>query len=138
VVMTGRGRHLGTEVAWQLRCRPDGAFLEDIRGEHLSFSWGHPGGAASCWEARSRGHPHAPRGVRTGWGAATSLPPPGPVGQRCCAASVLTNWGGARAQVQAVDCPACTHARRLRHLGRRLPLFEAPVHGSVLGRGNGA
>lgn len=52
MVLSGRGRHLGTDVAWQLRCRPDGAFLEEIRGEHLSFSWGHPGGSASCWEVR--------------------------------------------------------------------------------------
>ena len=56
VVLSGRGRHLGTDVAWRLRCRPDGAFVEEARGEHLSFSWGFPGGAASCWEARPRLH----------------------------------------------------------------------------------
>ncbi|KAK9832838.1 hypothetical protein WJX81_005582 [Elliptochloris bilobata] len=55
VVLSGRGRHLGTDVAWQLRCRPDGAFVEEVRGEHLSFSWGHPGGLASCWEEDDSG-----------------------------------------------------------------------------------
>lgn len=68
VVLSGRGRHLGTDVAWQLRCRPDGAFLEEIRGEHLSFSWGHPGGTASCWEVRvCTGAPYSVGSVWASW-----------------------------------------------------------------------
>ena len=39
----GHGLHLGLKVAWQLRCRADGAFLEELKGQHLSFTYGHPG-----------------------------------------------------------------------------------------------
>jgi hypothetical protein len=43
VCLSGQGTHLGLEVAWQIRSRADGAFVEQIVGQHLSFTYGHPG-----------------------------------------------------------------------------------------------
>lgn len=51
VELSGHGRHMGMDVVWQLKLRPDGAFLEKISGKELSFSWGCNGGAKpSSWE----------------------------------------------------------------------------------------
>jgi hypothetical protein len=136
VVMTGRGRHLGTEVAWQLRCRPDGAFLEDIRGEHLSFSWGHPGGAASCWEARAHTHPHASPGALDLDGApVATLQQPGPVGQRCCAAAGQTG----RRPSTGAGCALPRMYPRLQAAAPCAPTrrVEAPLAWLLRGRGSG-
>lgn len=51
VDLSGYGRHMGMDVVWQLKLRPDGAFLEKVSGKELSFSWGCSGGAKpSSWE----------------------------------------------------------------------------------------
>ena len=56
VTATGRGQHLGSDVAWQFRFRRDGAFFEEVRSRHLTFRWGYDGGAASaCWEVDPAG-----------------------------------------------------------------------------------
>ena len=50
-VVSGRGQHLGIGITWSLRWRPDGAFLEEIKGRELGFEWGFDGGDnSSCWE----------------------------------------------------------------------------------------
>ncbi|GAX78814.1 hypothetical protein CEUSTIGMA_g6251.t1 [Chlamydomonas eustigma] len=55
-VLKGKGRHLGINVIWSLRFRPDGAFCEDIKGKELGFKWGFDGGEhSSCWEMDSSG-----------------------------------------------------------------------------------
>ena len=43
VEVSGRGTHLGTEVAWRLRWQPSGAFMEEVEGLQLSCRWGFPG-----------------------------------------------------------------------------------------------
>ena len=54
VVVSGKGSHLGEDVAWQLRWRGDGAFTEQIKGRHLCFRWGFEGGdAGTTWEVQS-------------------------------------------------------------------------------------
>eukprot|EP00884_Botryococcus_braunii_P009735 jgi/Botrbrau1/18763/Bobra.0386s0085.2 len=56
VVYSGYGWHLGTKVNWRLRCRPDGAFLEEIKGREARWSWGYDGGRYSkCWEVDASG-----------------------------------------------------------------------------------
>ncbi len=51
VDISGHGHHMGMDVVWQYKLRPDGAFLETISGKELKFRWGCHGGAdASCWE----------------------------------------------------------------------------------------
>ena len=51
VDLSGYGRHMGMDVVWQLKLRPDGAFLETISGKELTFSWGSNGGAKpTSWE----------------------------------------------------------------------------------------
>lgn len=51
VDLSGYGRHMGMDVVWQLKLRPDGAFLETISGKELKFSWGCNGGAKpTSWE----------------------------------------------------------------------------------------
>ncbi|KAK9820058.1 hypothetical protein WJX72_005597 [[Myrmecia] bisecta] len=58
LVCMGHGKHMGTHVAWQLRGRPDGAFWEQLRGPHLSCSFGHDGGVnSSCWQVDYSGVP---------------------------------------------------------------------------------
>ncbi|CAL8460583.1 g112 [Coccomyxa elongata] len=53
---TGTGVHLGLAVSWRLRCRGvDGAFLEQIRGRHLNFTYGHPGMHSSTNTAQAWG-----------------------------------------------------------------------------------
>jgi hypothetical protein len=43
---------------WSLRFRPDGAFIEEITGPHMSFQWGHDGGVGSaCWEVGATATP---------------------------------------------------------------------------------
>lgn len=50
-MVSGRGQHLGIGITWSLRWRPDGAFLEEIKGRELGFEWGFDGGDnSSCWE----------------------------------------------------------------------------------------
>ena len=40
-------------MAWQLRWRGDGAFVEQLKGPRLSFRWGFDGGAAgTTWEVQ--------------------------------------------------------------------------------------
>ena len=42
---------MGMDVVWQLKLRPDGAFLETVSGKELKFSWGCNGGAKpTSWE----------------------------------------------------------------------------------------
>lgn len=51
VDISGHGHHMGMDVVWQYKLRPDGAFLESISGKELKFRWGCHGGAdANCWE----------------------------------------------------------------------------------------
>lgn len=51
VVVRGTGKHLGIDIGWQVCLRPDGAFVEEVVGTHMSFRWGHDGGRDSnCWE----------------------------------------------------------------------------------------
>jgi len=51
VDVSGHGHHMGMDVVWQLKLRPDGAFLETISGKELKFRWGCSGGASvSSWE----------------------------------------------------------------------------------------
>lgn len=47
VCFSGHGKHLGLAVSWQVKCRADGAFVEEIVGQHLSFTYGHPGVSSS-------------------------------------------------------------------------------------------
>mmetsp|Transcript_20326 Transcript_20326/g.52029 ORF Transcript_20326/g.52029 Transcript_20326/m.52029 type:complete len:651 (-) Transcript_20326:36-1988(-) len=51
VIVRGTGNHLGNDIGWQVCLRPDGAFVEEIVGSHMSFCWGHNGSRdANCWE----------------------------------------------------------------------------------------
>lgn len=43
---------MGMAIAWQLKLRPDGAFLESITGKELKFRWGCNGANANSWEVR--------------------------------------------------------------------------------------
>ncbi|EIE25349.1 hypothetical protein COCSUDRAFT_46683, partial [Coccomyxa subellipsoidea C-169] len=53
---SGNGIHMGMGVSWQLRCRGvDGAFIEEIRGRHLSFKYGHPGVSTGTRTAQTWG-----------------------------------------------------------------------------------
>lgn len=54
-IATGKGKHLGINIAWRMRWRADGAFFEEVRSKELGFQWGYDGGAnSSCWEVRLR------------------------------------------------------------------------------------
>lgn len=51
---TGEGVQFGLKVAWSLLIRPDGAFVEECRSQHLKTITGHDGSPHSqCWEASS-------------------------------------------------------------------------------------
>lgn len=51
VDISGHGHHMGMDVVWQYKLRPDGAFLETISGKEMKFRWGCDGVAdGSCWE----------------------------------------------------------------------------------------
>lgn len=51
VILEGRGVHLGIEVAWTMRARPDGAFCEQLTSKHWKSKLGYSGEAGSaCWE----------------------------------------------------------------------------------------
>jgi len=55
-IVHGTGHHLGSQVAWSLRFRRDGAFYEEIRSKYLTFKWGFDGSADStCWEVDPAG-----------------------------------------------------------------------------------
>ncbi|GIL64859.1 hypothetical protein Vafri_18699 [Volvox africanus] len=54
--VTGRGKHLGIAVSWNLRWTASGCFSEEIRGPQLTFKWGYDGREDSgCWEVDSSG-----------------------------------------------------------------------------------
>jgi hypothetical protein len=56
VIVHGTGHHLGSQVAWSLRFRRDGAFYEEIRSKYLTFKWGYDGSPDStCWEVDPAG-----------------------------------------------------------------------------------
>jgi hypothetical protein len=56
VLVHGTGHHLGSQVAWSLRFRRDGAFYEEIRSKYLTFKWGYDGSPDStCWEVDPAG-----------------------------------------------------------------------------------
>ena len=60
MVISGSGRHMGLDVAWTWRYRPDGAFHEEVTGEHLTMSWGHDGGVEShSWDVCPSPQSHA-------------------------------------------------------------------------------
>lgn len=43
VVVTGRGRHQGVDVAWRLRWRcSDGAFYEQVQAREFTYGWCAP------------------------------------------------------------------------------------------------
>ncbi len=53
MVYSGTAEHLGCTARWQLACRPDGAFREEVAGPQLSSTAGYSGAPGSkCWEAR--------------------------------------------------------------------------------------
>ena len=45
--VAGHGLSMGMDVTWQLKLRPDGAFLETISSKELTFQSGCGGGADS-------------------------------------------------------------------------------------------
>lgn len=54
MAVAGGGRHLGINITWSIRWRPDGAFYEEINGKELCFKWGYDGGVhSSVWEVRA-------------------------------------------------------------------------------------
>ena len=62
LLLSGDGRHLGSDVSWKLLLSLGGkgqgqqqqlAFREDVGGENLSFSWGYCGGGARGGEKPS-------------------------------------------------------------------------------------
>ena len=57
-------RPAGIRMAWELRCRPDGAFREEVRSPQLCASWGYDGGGAAggdaaCWDMDFQGCPRS-------------------------------------------------------------------------------
>ena len=51
----GRGRHLGISVAWRLRWRADGCFVEEIWGPDMGFKWGYDvAHGGTVWEVRGQ------------------------------------------------------------------------------------
>lgn len=53
VDVSGHGSHMGMDIAWQLKLRQDGAFLERISGKELNFSSGcNAGPRPTSWEVQ--------------------------------------------------------------------------------------